>query len=198
MEARDARVAAEPASIDPTHHVISHSQSYNHLHNNAEQYQAPQQQQHQHEMYVIPTEYLQQQQQQQQLSSSPESISPSTSTYSEQSLNHYRSPESVLAASHAQAQPAYWASTASTITQLPNASYQTQEEMYYQQPVSQVAQHHYRAGDAMRGIAAQDPSLQETWQSYMYKASSFHAQSKKCLPFILRLQVGSPRLMFED
>jgi len=37
----------------------------------------------------------------------------------------------------------------------------------------------YTPEAAMQGIAAEDPRLQETWQSYMYK-------------------VGSPRLMLDD
>ncbi|KAF9269469.1 hypothetical protein L218DRAFT_1072308 [Marasmius fiardii PR-910] len=47
-----------------------------------------------------------------------------------------------------------------------NMGYQAQQHV---QHVGQQPYHQYTPEDAMRGIAADDPRLQETWQSYMYK-----------------------------
>ncbi|KAK0498860.1 hypothetical protein EDD18DRAFT_1308308 [Armillaria luteobubalina] len=96
----------------------------------------------------------------------PESISPSTS-YSQQ---QYPSPET---ASTSAAQHQYWTDQAMDTT----ADYSQQPSHYGMHQYH--PQQHYTPEGAMRGIAADDQSLQQTWQSYMYN-------------------VGSPRHLLED
>ncbi|KAG6857508.1 hypothetical protein H0H87_002133 [Tephrocybe sp. NHM501043] len=61
-----------------------------------------------------------------------------------------------------------------------NPAYMSMNQVVQNPPPAQLPQHqHYTPDGALRGIAADDRSLQETWQSYMYK-------------------VGSPRHLFED
>ncbi|KAK0220929.1 hypothetical protein EDD85DRAFT_983666 [Armillaria nabsnona] len=189
--------APVPAPVQPRHtlthsqshsniNTLRHSQSHSNLHQLSYQeyeqlappaprvYQPPQEpppppppQQHRQDVYEYSnkTMYHHQQQQQQQ-PVAPESISPSTS-YSQQ---QYPSPETATTST---AQQQYWSDQAMDTS----ADY-TQQHPHYgmhqyhpQQP--------YTPEGAMRGIAADDQSLQQTWQSYMYN-------------------VGSPRHLLED
>ncbi|KAK0469060.1 uncharacterized protein EV420DRAFT_1492278 [Desarmillaria tabescens] len=188
-----------PAPVQPRHalthsqshsnlNALRHSQSHSSLHQLSYQeyqqlappaprvYQPPQEpppppQQHQHQQdvydYSKQTVYHQQQQQQQPMAA--ESISPSTS-YSQQ---QYPSPETATTST---AQQQYWTDQAMDTT----ADYNQQQQQHSHYGMYQYhPQQYYTPEGAMRGIAADDQSLQQTWQSYMHN-------------------VGSPRHLLED
>ncbi|KIK07112.1 hypothetical protein K443DRAFT_2598 [Laccaria amethystina LaAM-08-1] len=185
---------AIPSSVASAHHLrqLSHSQSHPNL---QLAYQQQQHQQHyqpmphaipsrhpaepspppqqQHQMYAVPPgEFAHHQ-------PSPESSCASPAQYTPPATSTY---DSRSRASQSQAAPyrresyQYWPGA-------PNG-YAIEEQQPHgvgpsqQQPVYQPHQH-YTPGGVLRGIAAEDSSLQETWQSYMHK-------------------VASPRHLFED
>ncbi|KAG7442877.1 uncharacterized protein BT62DRAFT_904567 [Guyanagaster necrorhizus] len=181
-----------PAPVQPRHalthsqsqsnlNTLRHSQSHSNLHQlSYQEYQQlappaprvyeppqeppPRQHQHQQDAYDYSKDTVYHHQQQQSMAS--ESISPSTS-YSQQ---QYPSPETATTSAVQQQQ--YWTDQAMDTT------------ADYAQPHSHYGMHqyrpqHYTPEGAMRGIAADDQSLQQTWQSYMYN-------------------VGSPRHLLED
>ncbi|KAF9463262.1 fungal-specific transcription factor domain-containing protein [Collybia nuda] len=149
-------LGAEPTQAHVPRHQLSHSQSHSSLQEAYQQYQhrqQPRQARSQHQMYVVPPEY-----QHQHVSS--EAATPSSATTSHFSqAESYHDPNT-----HAQRNESqYWPATG------------------YTNP-SQFAQgqtHEYTPYAALKGIAAEDRGLQETWQTYMSK-------------------VGSPRHLFED
>ncbi|KAK0205424.1 fungal-specific transcription factor domain-containing protein [Desarmillaria ectypa] len=115
----------------------------------------PPQHQHQQDVYDYSKQTVYHHNQQQQ-SMEPESVSPSTS-YSQQ---QYPSPETATTTT---AQQQYWTDQAMDTT----ADYSQQHSHYGMHQYQQ----HYTPEGAMRGIAADDQSLQQTWQSYMYNVS---------------------------
>ncbi|KAK0484663.1 hypothetical protein IW261DRAFT_1331075 [Armillaria novae-zelandiae] len=173
-----------PAPVQPRHTLthsqshsnLRHSQSHSSLHQLSYQeyqqlappaprvYQPPQEpppppQQHRQDVYEYSNKTMYHHQQQPVAS---ESISPSTS-YSQQ---QYPSPETTASTSAAQHQ--YWTDQAMDTT----ADYtQQQPASHYGMHQQHHPQQHYTPEGAMRGIAADDQSLQQTWQSYMYNVS---------------------------
>ncbi|KAK7460806.1 hypothetical protein VKT23_008735 [Stygiomarasmius scandens] len=147
---------AQPSSQSiphpPAHHLHSHSQH-------------PQSQSHpQHEMYPIPPEYMQHQ----TAPLSPDVLSPTSPTHP----HHPFSPEAALEP-HSNSHPTYWSHHAPPP---PSNGVVYQEQQHHNMhPMAvphQTVQQHYTPEAAMRGIAAEDPRLQETWQSYMSKMGS--------------------------
>ena len=65
----------------------------------------------------------------------------------------HRQPQPAVYTEHHYQQTKYWSATGQNLVAQGHA----------EQP------HHYTPENALRGIAADDYSLQETWQSYMYK-----------------------------
>lgn len=99
-----------------------------------------------------------------------EPISPASSSQSIQPTGHYPAPDPRYA-SHQRMQPPtahYWSVDPNERTQ--DAGYTSQ----FYHPVQQT--HHYT--DYNVGMPAEDHSLQETWQTYMHKASSSFWWSK--------------------
>ncbi|KAF9078402.1 hypothetical protein BDP27DRAFT_1309531 [Rhodocollybia butyracea] len=124
----------------------------------------------QHEMYAIPPEYIPHHQSISSPMASDVPVSPTSST-------SYASPETVFEQSH----PAsgYWtnghhATTPEAYTSPPQQHHKSQF-VQQQQPYNTLPQDHVMHQPQY----ADDPRLQETWQSYMYK-------------------VGEPKLMLED
>ncbi|KAG5652402.1 hypothetical protein H0H81_005096 [Sphagnurus paluster] len=161
-------VIPEPQIRLPLHSVV-HSQSMSSLHQAYMQDSRTQQEQElqrphrsqqapaqQHSMYTIPPEYRQQYQHE-----SPESmISPQSTTSSQ-----FSGREQAFSGHHS--------------THGHPAEVKMYPQQYWAPQDTGYATHHYTPEGALKGIAADDSSLQETWQSYMYK-------------------VGSPRHLFED
>ncbi|KAJ3978698.1 hypothetical protein F5890DRAFT_1559842, partial [Lentinula detonsa] len=149
----------------------------------------------QHEMYAIPAEYIHQHQLTSPISSDA-SISPTSAT---PSRHHYPSPETVFETHHLQSRPqaqedGYWPNEhhSTMVEGVAYNGHQHPARPTLQQPQRYNHGHHghvpppippthqqYTPEAAMQGMAAEDPRLQETWTSYMYK-------------------VSSPRLMLED
>ncbi|KAG6909735.1 hypothetical protein DXG01_015723 [Tephrocybe rancida] len=156
----------------------------------------------QHSMYVIPPEYrntVPQTMPSSRMNTEPSYVQPSSAHVEHRQSSEYLSadvapPATSRYSGHDQRYPDHVSPA-----DLPQPQRETQEDAYqYWAPaqtsvymsVDQVTlghvasgyphQHqHYTPDGALRGIAADDTSLQETWQSYMYK-------------------VGSPRHLFED
>ncbi|KAJ3882231.1 fungal-specific transcription factor domain-containing protein [Lentinula edodes] len=183
--------ASQTSSEQQHIHIVTHQQNQHrpppnrpHLHSHHQHPSTQPDPSHppQHEMYAIPTEYM-------PVHSSPISSDVSISPTSSAPPRHYPSPEAVFEAHNQRSHPHngvaaggnYW----------PNGQHQTLAEgVAYnhhhaprrgpQQPQQYNHTHQqYTPEAAMQGMAAEDPRLQETWRSYMYK-------------------VGSPRLMLED
>ncbi|KAL0578343.1 hypothetical protein V5O48_003657 [Marasmius crinis-equi] len=157
----------------------------------------------QQEMYPVPASYVQPQQYSDQSTpTSPETemVSPVSSTHQytpasyEQShtnghahahayhsQHQHHSPVTPVTAhpAHAHAhpgatppapaEPTYWQGNADVNMPYHNQQHQHVQHMEMQQPYQQ-----YTPEGAMRGIAADDPRLQETWQSFMYKVGTPH------------------------
>ncbi|KAE9406550.1 hypothetical protein BT96DRAFT_875520 [Gymnopus androsaceus JB14] len=137
--------------------------------------QSPPPQQQQHEMYAIPPEYMPHHQHQ---PSSPDvSISPISPARS----HHYPSPETVFEQRSHAPPNGYWthghhAAVEGVVYnehQLPPRQNQLHQQQHYNghshAPVPVPIHQQYTPEAAMQGIAAEDPRLQETWQSYMSK-----------------------------
>lgn len=165
------------------------------------------QQQQQHSMYAVPPEY-----------SSPDSIQTSVS-YVPPSTSTYLPPTPISATSSSSSYIPHWstgsysfampdqqATSASTVSGAGSVHawattprIQTPEYQQHQQ---------YTPEGALRGIAADDRSLQETWQSYMNKVltppifcllSSFYwMMIANPLISFLYIKVGSPRQFIDD
>ncbi|RDB28185.1 putative transcriptional regulatory protein C1F7.11c [Hypsizygus marmoreus] len=185
--------APVPASAPIRHHrhSLSHAQSLSNIHQVfAQQQQAsppqqpihhqhqqqqqqvnPQSHSRQHSMYAVPSEYRMH-------PSPPDSVASvvSGSSTSASATSHFAVPDQAYphpqVHTHAHMQPE---SSAEGYQYWPATGYTNPSQLAQ----GQHQQHHYTPDAALQGIAADDRSLQETWQSYMYK-------------------VGSPRLMFED
>uniref|UniRef100_A0A0W0F0V7 Zn(2)-C6 fungal-type domain-containing protein n=1 Tax=Moniliophthora roreri TaxID=221103 RepID=A0A0W0F0V7_MONRR len=140
--------------------------------------QPPQPQQH--EMYSVPPhmQHHQYQSLHSATSSPPESTmtSPVTAT----STHQYPPPAFEQHDGHHQSQnhshhpppnqTQYWHNSLD-----PNMAYQDhQHPQMHQMHMQQQPYQQYTPEGAMRGIAADDPRLQETWQSYMYKVGTPH------------------------
>ncbi len=119
----------------------------------------------------------------------PESISPSTS-YSQQ---QYPSPETATTSA---AQQQYWSDQAMDTS----ADYTQQHSHYGMHQYH--PQQRYTPEGAMRGIAADDQSLQQTWQSYMYNVSLVFCFLRMafCLPLnaLGWLSTAPPRRLEEE
>ncbi|KAK7062843.1 deoxycytidyl transferase [Paramarasmius palmivorus] len=123
----------------------------------------------QHEMYSVPPQHIQQQQypsHHSATSSPPDSTmtSPIAATpvhqYPPPTFDHHPPPPQSHPHHQPANQPHYWQNSPD-----PNVGYQEHPHMRHmqmQQPYQQ-----YTPEGAMRGYAAEDPRLQETWQSYM-------------------------------
>ncbi|KAJ3746408.1 hypothetical protein DFH05DRAFT_1394703 [Lentinula detonsa] len=141
----------------------------------------------QHEMYAIPAEYIHQHQLTSPISSDA-SISPTSAT---PSRHHYPSPETVFETHHLQSRPqaqedGYWPNEhhSAMVEGVAYNDHQHPARPTLQQPQRYNHGHHghvpppippthqqYTPEAAMQGMAAEDPRLQETWTSYMYKVS---------------------------
>jgi hypothetical protein len=149
--------------------TLSHSQSFSSLHQHQKQLLQHQQPlQPPHSMYVVPPEYRQQHQH----PPSPESaslLSPQASIFSSSEPGYTYD-------AHANPQPIvvdtdnndndmryqqYWAAAPTGHSNTGQVTVTPQGQAY----------HHYTPDAALKGIAADDRSLQETWQSYMYNVS---------------------------
>ena len=140
----------------------------------------------QHSMYAIPrTEFL-----------PPDSINP-TPGYTPQTS--YVQSHSSVGLSSSQVSPVtetyrYWPAAATMAVDQP-----TTLSMSDLASQTSLPQHHHRytPEGALRGIAADDRSLQETWQSYMNKVL-VNVLLRKFSCLIQYEQVGSPRQFLED
>ncbi|KAF8233042.1 hypothetical protein L208DRAFT_1268931 [Tricholoma matsutake] len=155
--------------------TLSHSRSFANIH------QQHQQQQHQHQpiqpphsMYVVPPEYRPQHRPHPESTSHSPQTTPFPISEPGHSYDANANPQQIVVDTDDDINTTgfqeYWAAAPtdySNTGQVPAT------------PQSQVYQHHYTPDAALKGIAADDRSLQETWQSYMYN-------------------VGSPRHLFQD
>ncbi|KAJ3822412.1 fungal-specific transcription factor domain-containing protein [Lentinula raphanica] len=152
----------------------------------------------QHEMYAIPIEYINHH----QITSPTSSDTPISPTSVPTSRHHHHSDSTVYEAHHEyhqQSRPQtqggnYWPHERHS-SAVDGAVYHDMQQpphhnlhhstYYHQGHQGHVPLHisnthqHYTPEAAMQGMAAEDPRLQETWTSYMYK-------------------VGSPRAMFDE
>ena len=152
-------------------HTLTNSQSFPGLRQEYHQHQQPHQSQPQHSMYPIPPEYRQQHHPGPELTSS---LSPTTTTFGSSDLGRgydaHPHPQPIVVDADTRGGGDYWAAAPTghclNPGQIPLARQDQNQQAVYQQ-------HHYTPEAALKGIAADDRSLQETWQSYMYNVSSF-------------------------
>ncbi|KIK61336.1 hypothetical protein GYMLUDRAFT_42922 [Collybiopsis luxurians FD-317 M1] len=158
-------------------HQQQHSRPHPHSH------QPPPPPQPQHEMYAIPPEYMSNHQ---SPASSDVAISPTSSTHS----HSYPSPETVFESHPHTRSPVvqgpYWTNghhapapegTVYGDHPPPSRHGQIGSHQHHQHypsvpRVVPVSNSHYTPEAAMQGMAAEDPRLQETWQSFMYNVST--------------------------
>jgi hypothetical protein len=116
--------------------------------------------QQQHSMYSVPQEYH----------SNIESthVAPS-SAYGDAHRSTYTQPQP--SASYPQETYKYWPAAPGSFT-VPEQQYAAPTYATAPAPTHNVPLEHYTPENALRGIAADDRSLQETWQSYMEKVLS--------------------------
>ncbi|KAG5643330.1 hypothetical protein DXG03_001180 [Asterophora parasitica] len=170
--AQDSQRSQTHVAANPPHHTtrlprhsLTYSQSLSSLHRVCVQEQ-PQPQQRpqapppQHSMYPVSPEYRQQQFPSPEPSSSssqfsdPETCGRPEQAYTQAHVHPHSTQEPQPATVPTQESYQYW--------EIPETVYAVNGQ------VTQVQQH-YTPDAALRGIAADDRSLQETWQSYMYQ-----------------------------